>query len=143
MAENTNEVGYLDKIGLTYYTQKVKSQLADKQAILSGTVNDIVSFDESGNAVAVNYDILIPKSVQITLPIDGWSSNEQTVTVEGVSDDPEKQMIIPVPSEDSMFSYMNAQTLCIHQDENSLTFSVEDIPSKDLKVYIFIQNVMS
>lgn len=140
--ENTNDVGFLDKNGLTYYSTKITSELEKKQAILRGTSNDIVSFDENGYAKAINYDILMPKSIEILLPISGFVNNEQTVTVNGISADPEKQMIIPVPSEDSMFPYINAQTLCIHQDENSLTFSVDILPSKDLTVYIYIQNVI-
>lgn len=82
-----------------------------------------------------------PKSVSITLPASGWSSNTQTVTVQGVSATETGQLIQPVPAVASQAAYYAAGILCTNQAANSLTFTCQEAPSSDLTVYVVIQEV--
>ena len=82
-----------------------------------------------------------PKSVSITLPASGWSSNTQTVTVSGVLADESAQLIQPMPAVASQAAYYAAGILCTNQAANSLTFTCQEAPSSDLTVYVVIQEV--
>lgn len=82
-----------------------------------------------------------PKSVSITLPASGWSSNTQTVTVSGVSADETAQLIQPMPAMASQSAYYGAGVLCSGQAENSLTFTCQTVPTADLTVYVVMQEV--
>ena len=82
-----------------------------------------------------------PKSVTVTLPASGWSSNTQTVTVSGVLADETKQLIQPMPAMASQSAYYGAGILCTNQAANSLTFTCQEAPSSDLTVYVVIQGV--
>lgn len=82
-----------------------------------------------------------PKSVTVTLPASGWSSNTQTVTVSGVLADETKQLIQPMPAIASQSAYYAAGILCTGQAENQLTFTCTTVPTEDLTVYVVIQGV--
>ena len=82
-----------------------------------------------------------PQSVTVTLPASGWSSNTQTVTVNGVLADETKQLIQPMPAIASQAAYYAAGILCTNQAANSLTFTCQEAPSSDLTVYVVIQGV--
>ena len=82
-----------------------------------------------------------PKSVTVTLPASGWSSNTQTVTVSGVSADETAQLIQPMPAVASQSAYYAAGILCTGQAENQLTFTCTTVPTEDLTVYVVIQGV--
>lgn len=77
----------------------------------------------------------IPES--ITLPAAGWVENKQTVEVPGVT--LENDVIIgtnPVNATE----YAESFILCTEQDVNSLTFTCENVPEKDLLVNVLILN---
>lgn len=82
-----------------------------------------------------------PKSVSITLPASGWSSNTQTVTVQGVLADETAQLIQPMPAIASQNAYISAGVICSGQAANSLTFTCQTVPTEDLSVYVVIQEV--
>ena len=82
-----------------------------------------------------------PKSVTVTLPASGWSSNTQTVTVNGVLADESAQLIQPMPAMASQSAYYGAEVLCSGQAANSLTFTCQTVPTADLTVYVVMQEV--
>lgn len=83
----------------------------------------------------------LPRSVAVTLAKAGWSSNQQTVTVSGISANEAEQMITPVPAVASQAAYDDACIKAVAQAENSLTFAADSTPSTDLTVYVVIQEV--
>ena len=82
-----------------------------------------------------------PKSVIVTLPASGWSSNAQTVTVQGVLADESAQLIQPMPAIASQNAYITAGVICSGQAANQLTFTCTTVPTEDLSVYVVIQGV--
>ena len=82
-----------------------------------------------------------PQSVTVTLPASGWSSNTQTVTVQGVLADESAQLIQPMPAMVSQTAYYEAGILCTGQAANQLTFTCQNVPTEDLTVYVVIQGV--
>ena len=86
-------------------------------------------------------DSKAPKSVSVTLPASGWSSNTQTVTVNGVLADEAKQLIQPMPAIASQSAYISAGVICSGQAANSLTFTCQTVPTENLTVYVVIQGV--
>lgn len=74
--------------------------------------------------------------VAVTLLAANWSSNEQTVTVTGVSATETDQLIQPVPASASRSAYESAQVKATAQAANSLTFGCATTPSSDLTVYV-------
>lgn len=86
-------------------------------------------------------DSKIPKSIPVTLSASSWSSNTQTVTVDGILADEASQLIQPIPSMASQSLYIDSGILCTLQAENSLTFTCDTVPSSDIDLYIAIQEV--
>ena len=82
-----------------------------------------------------------PKSVTVTLPASGWSSNTQTVTVSGVLANETAQLIQPMPAVASQNAYISAGVICSGQAANQLTFTCTTVPTEDLSVYVVIQGV--
>lgn len=82
-----------------------------------------------------------PSSTTITLTTSGWSSNTQTVTVNGVLADETKQLIQPMPAIASQIAYMSAGIYCSGQAANSLTFTCSETPTEDITLYIVITEV--
>ena len=84
-----------------------------------------------------------PKCVTVTLSSTGWDSTAktQTVAVPGVLADETKQLITPVPAMASQSAYYEAGIKCTGQAANSLTFTVDAVPTADLTVYVVIQEV--
>ena len=110
-----------------------------KQDKLTGTKGQFVGFDESGNAVAV--DAQKPLARTVTLSASGWADNAQTVTVQGVVADETAQLIQPMPAVASQEAYYAAGILCTGQAANSLTFTCQTVPTENLTVYVVIQEV--
>lgn len=105
----------------------------------SYTINKIVN---PSNLTTKEYvDSKSPKSKLVTLTTAGWSSNSQTVTVNGVLADEASQLIQPVPAIASMQAYMDAGILCTNQAANSLTFTCSTVPTTNISVYIVMQSV--
>ena len=82
-----------------------------------------------------------PKSVTVTLPASGWSSNTQTVTVSGVLADETKQLIQPMPAIASQNAYITAGVICSGQAANQLTFKCSTVPTDDISLYVVITEV--
>ena len=82
-----------------------------------------------------------PKSVTVTLPASGWSSNTQTVTVQGVLADESAQLIQPMPAVASQNAYITAGVICSGQAANQLTFKCSTVPTDDISLYVVITEV--
>ena len=82
-----------------------------------------------------------PKSVTVTLPASGWSSNTQTVTVQGVLADESAQLIQPMPAVASQNAYISAGVICSGQAANQLTFKCSTVPTDDISLYVVITEV--
>lgn len=113
----------------------------EKQDKLTGTEGQYVGFNSAGVAVPVSAPTPVYRTV--TLTTSAWSSNTQTVTVQGVSATETDQLIQPVPAIASQSAYYEAGVLCTGQAANSLTFTCETVPTSDLTVYVVIQEVGS
>lgn len=83
-----------------------------------------------------------PKAVTITLASGSWSSNTQTVTVNGILADETKQLIQVNPASASRTAYISAGIICSGQAANSLTFTCTTTPTSNLTVYVTYQEVM-
>lgn len=82
-----------------------------------------------------------PKVISILLSQDKWVDKQQTVAVTGITSVEGEQLIQPVPYISDQSDYINSIVICKSQSDNSLTFSCEEIPTKNLNVYIVIQEV--
>lgn len=111
----------------------------EKQDKLTGTEGQYVGFNSAGVAVAVPAPTPVYRAV--TLSTSAWSSNAQTVTVNGVLADETKQLIQPMPALASQSAYYAAGILCTNQAANSLTFTCTETPTENLTVYVVIQEV--
>lgn len=93
-------------------------------------------------AANVNYvNSKRPKYVVIYLNAAGWSKNQQTVTVKGVSATETAQLIQPMPAIASQAAYMAAGIYCSGQAANSLTFTCQTAPTENITVYVVMQEV--
>ena len=84
-----------------------------------------------------------PKSVSITLPASGWSSDTQTVTVNGVLADESAQLIQPMPAVASQNAYISAGVICSGQAANQLSFTCSTTPTEDISLYVVLTEVQS
>lgn len=82
-----------------------------------------------------------PKAVTIILASGRWSSNTQTVTVNGILADETKQLIQVNPASASRTAYISAGIICSGQAANSLTFTCTTKPPSYLTVYVTYQEV--
>lgn len=82
-------------------------------------------------------------STKIDLKVSNWGTDlSQTVTIEGISADEGAQVIFSSPTFESKEEYENAGIKATNQGENFLTFTAESLPSKNLSVYIVVENVL-
>lgn len=82
-----------------------------------------------------------PKIIPIILEQSLWSDKTQTVSVNGISATEGNQLIQPVPFIQDQAEYIDKVIICTNQAENSLTFSCDEVPTKNLNIYIIIQEV--
>lgn len=71
----------------------------------------------------------------VTLSTSSWSSNTQTVSVDGLKD---TDVVIPGPASASYLAYGESAVRCTAQQTGSLTFTCTDVPSEDLTVNVLI-----
>lgn len=110
----------------------------DDFVALSGLLDPV-----NGADAATKYyvDSKLPKPATVTLTAAGWSNNQQTATVNGVSATETAQLIQPMPAVASQQAYMAAGIYCSGQAANSLTFTCSTVPTQDITVYVTIQEV--
>ena len=105
-------------------------------AIDTGCISDVER--DSWNAKAE-----APFMVTVDLQVSGWDtiSMTQTVAVPGVLASQTEQIITPAPHTSSQSDYYESGIRCTGQDEDSLTFTAEEIPTSKIQVYVAIQNL--
>jgi hypothetical protein len=99
----------------------------------SRTAGDAVTVAD--NALKVAEDKVSAVGKVVNLPASKWSSNKQTVAVEGVT---AEQLIIVVADPSSFSPYATCQVRCSAQAQDSLTFTCNETPTVDLKANILI-----
>lgn len=79
-----------------------------------------------------------------TLTTSGWSSNSQTLTVQGVISDSDSQIVRISPADKaSATAWAEAGVWCTTQGTNSLTFTCDSVPSANINLNIELQEVQS
>lgn len=77
-----------------------------------------------------------------TLTTSGWSSNSQTLTVQGVISDSDSQIVRISPDDKaSATAWAEAGVWCTTQGTNSLTFTCDSVPSANINLNIELQEV--
>lgn len=105
-----------------------------------------ISLNASDVGAATPADVNAAKPVlrTATLTTSGWSSNTQTVTVQGVSADTSAQLIYVSPaSKAAATAWSEAGVFCSAQGANSLTFVCDSTPSASINVNISIQEAQT
>lgn len=99
-----------------------------------------LSGSQSGSTYTISGNGLKPLLRTATLTASGWSSNSQTVTVNGVVADTSAQLITVSPANKaSATAWGEAGVFCSAQGANSLTFVCDSVPSANISVNISIQ----
>lgn len=88
------------------------------------------------------FDAFKAAAKKVTLSSSGWSSNTQTVTVNGVLADESAQEIMVMPAMSDMTAYHEAGVRATAQAANSLTFTCNTVPATNVSVYIIIKKVI-
>ena len=78
-------------------------------------------------------------NVQITLPASGWVSNQQTVSVPGISADYAAMVSVDETDESNSMAYTDAGVKAISKTNGTLTFRCSDVPSRDLIVNVSLR----
>lgn len=121
--------------------QKLEERIDAKQDKVSGGTNQTVGFNNDGDMIVV--DIIRPKSVKITLTVEGWSDLTQTVAVPGISANEDSQYVDIVPASTSKSNW-NEYGLDVGAfAANSLTFTATKKPEQAIAVYVVMQEVIS
>lgn len=105
-----------------------------------------ISLNASDVGAATPADVNAAKPVlrTATLTTSGWSSNSQTVTVQGVSADTSAQLITVSPANKaSATAWGAAGVFCSAQGANSLTFVCDSTPTENISVNISIQEAQA
>ena len=76
-------------------------------------------------------------STMPTLTVANWSSNTQTVTVNGVTT---TNAVLVAPAPASAADWTSAGIICTAQGTDSLTFTCQTTPSNDITVNVCILN---
>lgn len=105
----------------------------------SVTVRSAFSRVKAGNGLALSYATdnitLSSKAIMTsaTLGSSGWSNNQKSITVTGVSAT-NKVIVAPAPA--SAETWAAAGVMCIAQGANSLTFKCTSTPTADMTVNV-------
>ena len=109
------------------------------KCILSGQKPKLTAADV-GAATETDVEGAKPMLRTATLTTSGWSSNSQTVTVNGVVVDTSAQLITVSPANKaSATAWGGAGVFCSAQGANSLTFVCDSVPSANISVNISIE----
>lgn len=123
-------------------TAEKLSSTAGFQAIVEAVIRDgAVSDSKLSVELQTLLATIINKAVftqtSVTLLSNGWSSNEQTVTVAGVT---ATNAVLATGGEDdtSHKAWSNNDIWCVSQSADSLTFACSTVPTSDVTVNILI-----
>lgn len=114
-------------------------QISAKTNYTNFDANTFKVANANGNFEIMSADGTIPTdrltkvNSTITLTAAGWSSNTQTVTVNGVTS---TSVVLVAPDPSDTADYVSAGILCTSQATNSLTFTATTTPTTDIDVNI-------
>ena len=99
--------------------------------------------DDSDAANKRYVDSYVPTLQTITLSASGWSSNQQTVTVSGISAESDSQLVDVYPVDrDDIMAWGDAKiTANQPTTANQITFVCETAPTQDISVAVVMQNM--
>lgn len=98
------------------------------------TATRTITLPDASGTVALTSDITSHSTQTATLTTT-WTSNQQTVTVSGVTS---SNYVVVSPAPASYDDYCEAGIYCSAQDTNSLTFKCDTAPSSSLTVNVMI-----
>lgn len=78
------------------------------------------------------------RMIPATLETINWLSNEQTITVSVVLADETKQVIFPIPTEQSREAYQDSKITAYVSSNGQMTFTAEIRPSEDIFLNIAV-----
>lgn len=108
------------------------------------SANITLNASDVGAATEADVEGAKPMLRTATLTTSGWSSNSQTVTVNGVVANSSAQLIYVSPAnKDSATAWGEAGVFCSGQGANSLTFVCDSTPSANITVNISIQEAQT
>ena len=88
-------------------------------------------------------EAVAPKRVTVTLPASGWSSNTQTVTVQGVKTSGQSVRISPTTKTDAD-NWVAAGVWCSEPTTaNQLVFTCDTAPTENININVELQEVQS
>lgn len=143
---NENKVGFSDIANDLSTTDANKVLSAAQGAVLAEEVAAAklvlpLSIENGGTGSGVpaearaNIGAVSMKTATVSLYVSGWSSNQQTVSVSGVTED---NTIIVTAAPASYEHYHECAVRCTAQGNNTLTFVCEDKPSVALVANVVI-----
>lgn len=86
----------------------------------------------------------LPSKRQILVALSDWIGDgpyTQTVHVDGVSSNEAEQLIYIVPASSDLEEWETSEVKCVKQDNESLTFYAKNKPTKDLSIFVIMQEV--
>ena len=116
---------------------EIEAELANTVKFTAQTLTD-----EQKNQVKENLGISSGSvghfARSVTLSVNGWVDNEQTVSIAGVLEDAERCTVITGSDWSSAGVYDICGVCCIAQGDNSLTFQCTYVPDEDLTVNVTV-----
>lgn len=124
-------MAYVDLTGLNYFFTKLKGIFALSSHSHSAATTSANGFMSSSdktklNGVATGATKNTISTTTVTLPVAGWSSKTQTVTVSGIT----TTNLVLVGTNDTN------GIMCTAQGSNSLTFTCVTVPTANVTVSI-------
>lgn len=113
------------------------SNASGKVAVSPVTATELGYLDGVTSNVQTQINAKAAKSVSTTatLTVAGWSNNQQTVTVAGMT---ASATVVITAAPDSYIAYAEAGVRCTAQGANTLTFACEDTPTSALTANVLI-----
>lgn len=90
-----------------------------------------------GDPVPLSVATIMKTATAKLLP-SAWAENEQTVSVEGIITDSERQAVITVAAADSLEVYLDCNIKLTGNGEETLTFTCDEVPDVEVTVNILI-----
>lgn len=117
--------------------KKIKKFLNE---VLIPNINNVVDADVLKQYISNEIEKLEYTYRTIVLSPEGWSSNQQTVTVSDVTDNIDLT-VAPDTTQENLIAYSESGVICTSSDRNKLTFACRNVPAVPLTVNIKFRNL--
>lgn len=91
------------------------------------------SAEYDGSSEVIVTALKLFNTTTATLSVDGWSSNEQNVAINGLG---AQSLVFVSPDPSSISTYIKNQVYAKVQSTNQLTFTCQKVPTKSIQVQI-------